>query len=109
MNTYIARRIPVLVLLAMFLFAAQLSVASADHSAEEEEASHATTVHAHEDEQKATVTVTPVYTASVDVGKIQTMQQLLKALQELVVLLEKKAALEKAEHTHDNDDAHHHE
>lgn len=109
MYIYLVRRIPILVLLLTCLFAAQLNVAFADHSAEEGETSHATTVHAHDDEQEATVTVTPIYTASIDVGKIQKMQQLLKALQELVVLLEKKAALEKAEHTHDNEDAHHHE
>ena len=84
--------------------------ANADHGEEAEE-SHATSIHAHEVEVEASAPVTTkvTYAPTIDVAKVTTMQELLKALQQLVVLLtQQKAQIEHdtTPHEHDEDDAH---
>lgn len=99
----------VLCVVCIGLFFAGASVAFADHGDEESNESHATTIHADESVHVETadnlpVTITPTYSPIVDVNRVMKMQELLKALQQLVVLLELQKEQRENEHTHNDDD-----
>ncbi len=101
MSITLTARIAALLCITSLFFAAA-GIASADHSGGEGiEHSHAITVTATVN-ASAPVQVTPTYTATMDVARMQKMQELLKAMQQLVVLLQHQLEHVEAEEGHHN-------
>lgn len=104
MTTYISR-FGVLLVACVCLFCLAINPTFAEHGDSEEAESHATSIevtNVHTDDE---INVTPTYTPTIDVTKIQNMQALLKALQQLVVLLQELQDLEHEVISHSHDDA----
>jgi len=100
------RRFATLLCITAVLFAYAAS-ASADHSEDEENHSHATTIQiTNISTMPDTLTITPVSSNVIDVNRLQRMEALLKALKELVALLQYQKEHIEDEHYEEDDDEH---
>jgi hypothetical protein len=100
MNTLLIRT-QIIALLCSFALLIPAYAAFADHGDEETDESHATTVHAHEDDD-VSITINPTVGPSVDIARIQKMQELLKALTQLVALLQLQKDMQHNADDHDH-------